>query len=384
MHRRPSPWESASVRGATVALIPRPFPALSAAPWGALLLLVALALPGDLAAQTLGLKRTLLAGVAPGCVLAEGSRTSLAGRRDNAEARRYAAQGQEASLVGDRRAARDAFQRAAALNPGDERIAYDLGRAHEELGGTTAAVTEYCRYLALSPNGREAGEVRSRLPALVSGTAARTAARAQERFRTGVAEFDARRYGNAANAFEDVLRSAPNTAEAHYNRGIARAAAGHRDDAVKDLEAYLVAAPTAEDRADVVRAIGALQRPVYSPGAAFTRGMVPGFGQFYTGRPGRGVVVMGLVAGAVGAALYERTLTREVPYVDPNGVSVPYTQTYVERPYLPAGIAAAAVVTLGAAWEAMRFAGRSQGGIARLSPTVGVNGSVGVRLRATF
>ena len=108
-------------------------------------------------AQSLRAKRALTVGVAPGCELAP--TRPLNGPRDNAEARRLSAAGQEAALVGDQTAARDAFKKAAALNPGDDRIAYDLGRANEELVDTLAAVGEYCRYLTLSPAGREAAVI---------------------------------------------------------------------------------------------------------------------------------------------------------------------------------------------------------------------------------
>ena len=66
-------------------------------------------------AQTLRPKRSLTVSVAPGCESAAPRVAS--GTRDNAEARRLAAAGQEAALVGDQTAARDAFAKAAVLNP---------------------------------------------------------------------------------------------------------------------------------------------------------------------------------------------------------------------------------------------------------------------------
>ena len=42
--------------------------------------------------------------------------------------------GHEAAIVGDHKQARDAFVDAAKLSPGDERIAYQLGRAYIAAG----------------------------------------------------------------------------------------------------------------------------------------------------------------------------------------------------------------------------------------------------------
>ncbi len=334
-------------------------------------------------AQALSLKRTLTTAVAPGCDILAASPAARV-RRDNAEARRLAVAGQEAALVGDRNAARTAFMRAAALNPGDERIAYDAARAHEELADTANAVSEYCRYLSLSPEGREAADVRARLPRLVSREAASNAERTFASFREGLRLYDARRYDAAADAFGDAIRRSRTSPEGLFNRGLSRAAAGRRSEAAKDLEAYLVATPAADDRTPVARAIEMLKRPVYGAGSAFTRGLLPGFGQFYTGRPGRGIVVMALAAGAVGAALYEKSETRTVPYVDPNGVPVPYDQTMKKRPYFVPGIATAAALTLGAAIEASRFAAGSSQRVARVSPYVGARGDVGLSVGVRY
>lgn len=308
-------------------------------------------------AQSLSLKRTLSAGAAPGCPAIPSVTTT---RRDNAEARRLSAAGQEAALVGDRAGARDAFAKAAALNPADERIAYDLARAHEELGESVAALREYCRYLSLAPGGAQASDVRTRLARLAPPDAVQGAGRAQERFRVGVSNYDRARFDIAWQAFDDVVRAIPAATEAVYNRALAHAAIGRRDEAARDLEAYLVADPAASDRLAVTRAIESLRRPAFDPGEAFRLGIIPGFGQFYTRRPAFGLLVIAGVAGAAAAAIYEQTEVRTVPYVDPNGVSVPYEEEFTERPYLIPAIAGAAVLTLGTAIEAYLYARRSQ------------------------
>ncbi|MGV3710265.1 MAG: hypothetical protein ACO1Q7_15635 [Gemmatimonas sp.] len=313
-----------------------------------------------LSGQSLRPKRSLTVAVAPGCENVAARPASA--RRDVAEARRQSAAGQEAALIGDQKAARDAFAKAADLNPVDDRIAYDLGRAHEELADTTPAIREYCRYLTLSPAGSEAGDVRSRLQQLVPQTAAQNAADLLARFRLGLFLYDSARYDAAERAFDEVVQKAPLASEGYFNRGLMRAAVGSRAEALRDFEAYLAAVPTAEDRAEVTRTIAILRRPVYGPGSAFIRGVIPGFGQIYTGRPVRGVLVFAGAAAATGLAVVQTTTTKQIDYVDPNGVPAPYTQQYRERKYLVPGIATAAGLTIIGALEAVFYARRSTRG----------------------
>ena len=179
-------------------------------------------------------------------------------------------------------------------------------------------------------------------------------------FRLGLALFDDGRYDASARAFEDVVKNAPTAAEAYFNRGLARAAAGNRSAALTDLEQFRASAPTVDDRVAVGRAIETLRRPVFSPGVAFARGLLPGFGQFYTSRPVRGVIVLLVVAGSAGAAFVQRTTTTQVAYTDPNGVPAPYTTSSTDRPYFAPGLAAAAGLTIIAAIEAAVFANGTQ------------------------
>lgn len=326
-------------------------------------------------AQALRAKRTLTVGVAAGCENV-GARPANA-RRDVAEARRLSAAGQEAALTGDQKGARDAFSKAADLNPVDDRIAYDLGRAHEELGDSTSAIREYCRYLTLSPAGPEAGDVRARLQQLVPKAAAQTAQELLAKFRLGLFLYDSARYDAAERAFDEVVQKAPLASEGYFNRGLMRAAVGSRAEALKDFEAYLAAVPAADDRAEVTRTITVLRRPVYGPGSAFIRGIVPGFGQFYTGRPVRGVLVLAGVATAAGLAVLQTTTIKQIAYVDPNGIPAPYTQEFTERKYLVPGVATAAGLTMVAALEAVIFARKSARGAAVL-PTGRVSSISGV------
>lgn len=312
-------------------------------------------------------KRTLTVGPAPGCEVVPPGQAPAA-RRDNAEARRLAASGQEASLVGDQTAARDAFQRAAQLNPGDERIAYDLARALEELADSTRAVGEFCRYLTLSPAGREAADVRDRLQRLVPVAKQRAADNVQAQFRLGLSFYDDGRYEAAVKAFDDVVRDAPKSPEGFFNRGLARTARGDRGAAMQDLEQYRVNAPTVDDRVEVGRAIEVLRRPVYSPGAAFARSLVPGLGEFYVGHPLRGLLVLAASGAGAGMALTQQTTTETINYTDPNGIPAPYTRTLKQRQYFGAGVGAAAAMTLIGMIDAIVTANKSQSGASILAP----------------
>lgn len=329
----------------------------------AVVVLVATALQGTASTasgQALVAKRTLTTGPAPGCESNLGQ--PIAVRRDNIEARRLAAAGQEAALIGDQATARDAFARAAVLNPGDERIAYDLARAHEELADTVKAIGEYCRYLTLSPAGREASDVRDRLVRLVPRADAQRAEDVQVAFRLGLALLDDGRYDAAVRAFDEVIAKEPETIEGYFNRGLARSAIGQRAEAMVDLEQYRANAPSVDDRVEVGRAIEVLRRPVYSPGVAALRSVVPGFGEFYTSRPVRGVIALVAVTGATAFAFTQTTTETQVPYIDPNGVPAPYTVTTKERPYFVVAAASAVGIAVLAGIDAIVFAKRSQRG----------------------
>src|SRR6185436_4935622 len=117
-----------------------------------------------LEAQRLAVKRTLSAASTLPCPVTPAGLSPA--RNDSPDVRRLMALGHEAAIVGDHRQARDVFVDAARLSPGDERIAYQLGRAYEELGEKPNAIREYCRFLALAPQGSDAPDVRTRIAAL--------------------------------------------------------------------------------------------------------------------------------------------------------------------------------------------------------------------------
>jgi hypothetical protein len=208
-------------------------------------------------------------------------------------ARDLAQRGQQAAILGDRVSARSQLRDAAALDPTDPDLAYQLARAHESAGASGDATAEYCRFLSLAPDAPESAEVRERVAVL--------------------------------------------TAEAQQSpTPPARAGAG--------------AAPAL---------------PPLSPQRALSLGLaIPGGGQFYAGRPVRGMIT---VAGAVGALAWGMSQQfgfREVEQTALDPFGNPYTFTAFEettsRPRLGQGIAVAAALVVASAIDAFQFAKRTQ------------------------
>ena len=75
-------------------------------------------------------------------------------------------QASDAEMHGDVKQARSLLRRAAELDATNKTAAYHLGRTSETLGDSTAAMTAYCRYLALTPTTAEAVEAHQRVTRL--------------------------------------------------------------------------------------------------------------------------------------------------------------------------------------------------------------------------
>jgi tetratricopeptide (TPR) repeat protein len=306
--------------------------------------------PALVGAQALPLKRIPPAATAASCPVFTPPPPPV--RQQTEEANRLGTLAREASLEGDHKSAHDLFNQAAQLNPADPSLAYRLGRESEELGDTTAAVHEYCRYLSLAPTTGEEPGVRDRLTALLAPTAAQRGSALVTQFQTGVKAYDAEDWDAAGTAFSTVVEGAPGYAPAYFDRALVRAHQHHRGDAIRDFDSYLRLAPAADDRAVVRERIDQLRHEVPSAGTAFALGLLPGGGQYYTGQYVLGVFVTGAAAGGVAWALTTQTVTKLHHYVDPNGN--PYTAPYqaTEHQNLGAGLGIAGGVTLLGAIEA--------------------------------
>ena len=334
---------------------------------GALALLAGLLLARPAAGQELSLKRTATRPQATACPVTPLPRQPGAAQRD--EARQRAGLAQEAAIVGNQRAAREQFARAAQLDPSNEEIAYQYGRTLEDTGSPAEALREYCRYIALAPASGDAADVRARIAALAPPTPSRTSAdQATPQFRVGLTNYDRARYEDAEYAFGRAITEASTWPEAYYNRALSRLAQRKPAPAVADLRRYLELKPDAPDRVTVLNQIARIERPLpFTPGGALGRGIVPGFGQFYTRRPILGTVVLAAVAGAVAYALPTENEVRQdsapVTLIDGRTVILPTSAPYtvVTRPNLATGVAVAAGVTAVAAIESYIYARRVRG-----------------------
>lgn len=314
-------------------------------------------------AQALVIKPALAASGVTGCsaFVPQTPRPGATNPAAEAEAAQLISDAESAALQGEHIAARDAFTKAAALVPGNARVAYYLGREHEALNENGNAVRQYCRYLALQPRASDADEVRGRIVRLTPTSELARVEQAKANFQAAVALLRRRQYAAADSVFGSVAQQVPSAPEPFFNRALARAAQGDRASAMQDFETYLELAPQAADRVTIRDVMPRLPDRVYSPSQAFASGLaVPGLGQMSTGRPLLGVIALGAVGGAVALALRSEDRTETRTYTDPFGQ--PYTDTVsvTRRPQLVAGLAAAAAVWVGAALESSTYARRSR------------------------
>ena len=310
----------------------------------------------DGGAQGLTLKRTFPSATAGICPRFPTPAPATAPRVQ--ESRRLFSLGQEASIVGDHRAARDLFRQAVALNGSDERLAYYLARSNEELKLAPEAVAEYCRYLALAPTGTDAADVRTRLERLTETPATRIAGvsgrrtTAAARFQSGIEAADRGQLAESEKAFGDAIAQLPEAAEAYFDRGVVRVRRRDWSGAERDFDRYLSLRPTAEDAADVRERVRVLRRAATSPGTALAGGLVlPGFAQYYTRRPVFGALVTTAAVGGLVYALRETDRTKDTTFTDDFGNPYPGTVTYRGRYGQSTGLAVAGGALLAGALE---------------------------------
>jgi len=291
------------------------------------------------------------------------------------KARDLAERGQQAAILGDSVSARDQLRQAALLDPTDPDLAYRLARASEMSGGAAEAAKEYCRFLALAPTAPESAEAREKVASLARPALSIQARAAEATFHTAIAAYERGRMIEAETGFTATIKSQPNWADAYYDRALALIARGERDAAARDFEQYLRLKPEAEDRLVVVARIDALRRRTPSPVNALAMGLViPGAGQFYTGRPVRGLVSLAVAGGALAFGLQKsmKTVSVERTATDPFGNQYTFTTTRLEseRPNLVPGVAVFGAIAIGGAIEAYVFANNARVDGARLAFSV--------------
>jgi tetratricopeptide (TPR) repeat protein len=351
-----------------------------------LAVLAVLAGPSALAGQVLT-PRGMVAGGCPDWTLLDGRPSAEDARRASSLAR----DAQAAALAGDPARARDLLSETALLDPTDPAVAYLLARAHEDAGDPEGAAREFCRYLALAPGGADADEARGRIEELTGPARLGLSPAVVEQFAISTEHLRAGDYRSAAFALDYVTREAPRFAEAYFNRALLSIERGDYRAAAADLDHYLALAPEAADRADVATASARLRAAATPPGRAFAAGaIVPGLGQFVTGRPVLGGLALAVAGGAAAFAARPRTETRTERFTDPFGNSYEERST-VEVRSVSRVVVSVAAVSLAAAVEAYLHAARARQNLpvvdlaagARIDPIVWSDGSgwgIGLRI----
>jgi tetratricopeptide (TPR) repeat protein len=276
------------------------------------------------------------------------------GAEEQTLARQLASTAAQAVILGDLERARVTLDRATQLDPSSADLAYRHARVLEELKEPQAAISEYCRTLAVDSLAEGVSDARQRLEALAAEEASATPAHAITAFQEGLMQADAGQLEEAATAFDSAATSAPEWAEAVFDRGVVYARLGRTAQATRDLRRYLELRTDAPDAIDVSRRIGELESQALfttpSPGTALFLGiLVPGMGQFYSGRTLGGMTVLSLAGGAVATGfLVKKVEVQCLSDPGPDG-TCPLDQIVresVTRPYLTAAVGTAAAVTL--------------------------------------
>ena len=277
---------------------------------------------------------------------------------DRQVARSLLAEANQASILGDDVRARSLLRGAAALDPGSAEIAYRLGRLMETAGEAEAAVTEFCRYLALEPEGPDAADVTARVDVLAPPEPDPLPGAARVAFQQGVQALDRGAPVEAAQLFSRALVELPDWPAAHFNRGIAYLQAGRTGAGRADLERYLELEPGAPEAVAVARRLEALAPtagPFRSPGVALATGLIlPGMGHMYVGRPATGLAILAGAGGAAAAGLLytQVEVSCLVPPADGQCPAGQVAERVEERPLLVPGLAVAGVLTVAGAIHA--------------------------------
>jgi len=303
----------------------------------------------------------------------------------------------QASILGDLESARALLGQAAEADATSPEVAYRHARALEDLELRDAAILEFCRAMALGAFEAGIGDSRARLDALYEVVRERITDRARTAFVSGLSRADEAFFEDADASFSVAIEEVPDWAEAFYNRAIVREQLGRVQESLTDYRRYLLLTPNEIDPVVVMvsERIGMLEGsvavPTPSPSAALALGMMPGMGQYYTGRGVSGTVILTLAGAAVAAGLLVQDVTVRCLNTPPAGAPCPpgeIVEEISDRPYLMPAIGAAAAVTLAGAIEAFfRARGRrteqaeaidnlaSTNGISLSGPSVAMRGA---------
>lgn len=278
---------------------------------------------------------------------------------EKGEAARLGSGADQETMVGNDERANELYARATGLDPLSAELAYRYAISLQAAGDSDAAIGQFCRALGLGSREQGIGDAQVQINALVRAREPEIPEAARTEFMNGLLQADLGQWAAAASAFGTAFLAAPDWADAIFNRGVANARIDARDDAIADLQQYLALLPNAPDANDVSQRIGQLQAPPAAPmsgGTAFGVGLlVPGMGQFYSGRALGGASVLTLAAGALAAGLLIEEVQVSCVGTTSSGGECPPDRVISEessKPYLVPALAAYGVITIIGAIEA--------------------------------
>lgn len=288
---------------------------------------------------------------------------AVASAEEQGQASQLGSTARQALILGDAERARGLLARAVDLDPASPGLAYQYGRVLEDLGERRQAVEQYCAALAAGAAGEDAADARDRVVRFAEAERRRIPSEALDAFEEGLSAVGENRMAEAESAFAVAADAHGDFPEAVFNRAVALEQLGRAVDAADAYRGYLRLRPNAPDAIQVSERIGQLlvvpgSQP--SSGSALALGMLlPGGGQFYTGRPLGGVALLAVAGGAAAAAfLVTDTDVRCLRAVEP-GESCPQDQiigTTTSHPYRTLGLVGVGAVALGGAIEAFLHA----------------------------
>lgn len=269
------------------------------------------------------------------------------------------------SLAGKHQAARADFLRVLRADSANVEALTGLGYSYARSGQYARAEDNFQRALRASPHEADAAtglayaalwrydhdQASHRFDVLSAFRPVAYPSDAAEQFRAGVEQLRQGKLASAQYAFTSAIKAAPEWPEAYYNRALVYEAEGWPERARPDLEKYLQLRPAASDRAVIAHHSDELR--FGTAGGAFARGLlIPGLGQFSTGRPALGLVVLAGVAGGTAWALSSNTVMETRTFTDVFGKEYTDDVPVKQRPHLTAGLAAAGAMWLFGAAEA--------------------------------
>jgi tetratricopeptide (TPR) repeat protein len=311
----------------------------------------------SLAGQELPLKRNLPGSDSISCPEIDLSVRPSA--EEKTRASQFGSEANNANILGDYVRAGELLARATELDPLSAELAYRYGRILENLEDWDNAIDQFCRALALDSRGLGIGDAGPRLKVLAKARQPQIPEAAQTEFLNGLLQEDLGQLEGAAARFGAAFQAAPDWPDAIYNRGVINARLGAREEAVADLQQYLALFPNAPDANTVSQRIGQLQfhpPSLISPGTAFSVGLlIPGMGQFYSGRALGGLSVLSLAAGALAAGFLVEEVQVRCVGATPSGGDCPPDRIISQetsKPYMIPSLAVYGAVTILGAIEA--------------------------------